>query len=186
MFTLVIKFIPGTLAMMDNKTQFLNVREKFQLWQKKTENPDEIYDMEAHLDFSPYKNLIYTADAKGAEIVYSTTDIDLFIDKPLQADGKVLSPQLTKAMYIKGASAQNSAIHIMGNLPESTQIIQKHQFVIENAFLTTGPLETLYLTGKYNEKNDIVDGQLSLKFDLLRLVHPSSSSRWKILSKFID
>lgn len=159
----------GYLVITDQNASFDRINETLYLWQKKTDS-GEVYDMEAKLDFTSYKTFAFISDSKGVEGVYAKADVDLFIDKPIQADGQVLSPQISEAIYIKMAQKDNSVVHVLGLEKDQIGVVQKHQFVIENAFFTTGPLGNFRLKGNYDSQNVLKKGSLVMEFDLIRLI----------------
>jgi hypothetical protein len=163
------KIIPGYLMIFDDKASYERISETLFLWQKMGET-GEAYDMEAQLDFSSYKSFIFLSDSKGIEMVSAKTDVDLFIDKPLQADGDVLSPQISDVIYVKSAQKDNSIVQLLGLEKDPIGVVQEHQFVIENAFFTTGPLGNFFLRGLYDSENALKSGSLIMEFDLIRLI----------------
>ena len=183
--------ISGYYVLSDIIANFQHVSEKFNLWQTRGEPPyqetEEVFENEAQLDFGPYTTLYFINDAKGTEAVTAHTDVDLFVDKPLQADGETLSPKTTKTAYVKTAQKDKPTLTLLGIQPQKEEAEQQHQFVIENAFFTTSSYKAFLLKGNYDENNNLTNGELTFLFDLYRLIpslpHPYTG-RMNIFSRY--
>lgn len=167
-----LRMMPGYIMLNDEKAKFSQLTENYYLWQRKAnpeEEDSEIYDMEANLDFSSHNNFVFVSDSKGAEMIGANADVDFLIDKPIQANGQVLAPKMLKSTYIKTAKKDNFTVQVLGANPYK-DLVQKHQFVLENAFITTSPLVNLHLSGHYNSNNELTQGNFRMGFDLIRLI----------------
>ncbi len=184
----IIMAEPGKISLTDLIPSFQSLTETYKLWKRNTDEKNHIRTS-VELFFRNNKAFNYYSDETGFEAITTLADCTFLIDKPFRADGSSVSPQSIDTFYLKYISDEGTTV----TLYDADVILEmnlgfKHlkkpeiyQFSIANAFITTTPPASLFLSGAVNTNNIFTKAQLNIAYGLFNLTptlpHPYTSNR---------
>lgn len=177
----------GLVYISTETADFGLLHDRVSLWQK---SEDDEAHMEADISFSSYKKLIVFSAYDTGDAVYSQTDADLLIDKPIGADNHPIHPKLGNCVYMKASEAKGKTFALIcygvdsdGNLKTEG----RYQFALENAYFTTSKEILLILKSEYDDSNTAYKGEINCFYVLYNMLpslpHPYASNRIPQLRK---